>query len=57
MSDYRIIVTVKNARILRAMEAAGFQNLQHLSERTGMSTGTLYAVSNLTMSPKKKQGE
>jgi DNA-directed RNA polymerase specialized sigma24 family protein len=51
MTDYRVTVTVKNARILRAMEKAGFDSVAALARAMNISTTTLHMLLSLRRSP------
>lgn len=51
MTDYRVTVTVKNARILRAMERAGFDSVAALARAMDISTTTLHTLLALRRSP------
>ena len=51
MTDYRVTVTVKNARILRAMEKAGFDSVAALARAMDISTTTLHTLLSLRRSP------
>lgn len=57
MSDYRIRITVRNARLLRAIEAAGHQPGTHFAMAAGISYGGhLLPYLNLTRSPINREG-
>lgn len=57
MSDYRIKITVRNARLLRAIEKAGYQPGQKFAEAAGISyTNVLLPYLNLTRSPVTPDG-
>ena len=57
MSDYRIRITVRNARLLRAIEAAGHQPGNHFAMAAGISYGGhLLPYLNLTRSPLNREG-
>lgn len=57
MSDYRIRITVRNARLLRAIEAAGHRPGQHFAAAVGISYGAdLLPFLNLTRSPLRADG-
>lgn len=51
MTDYRVTVTVKNARILRAMEKAGFDSVAALARAMDISTTTLHLLLSMRRSP------
>jgi RNA polymerase sigma factor (sigma-70 family) len=57
VSDYRIRITVRNARLLRAIEAAGHQPGHHFAMAAGISYGGhLLPYLNLTRSPLNREG-
>ena len=51
MTDYRVTVTVKNARILRAMEKAGFYSVAALARATGVGQTALGLLVNMNIAP------
>jgi DNA-directed RNA polymerase specialized sigma subunit len=51
MTDYRVTVTVKNARILRAMERAGFDSVAALSREMGISSVVLHNLLSMRTPP------
>lgn len=51
MSDYRVNVKVTNARIRRAMEAAGYDSVIKLCDDHGMDYGPVYELLNMKKSP------
>lgn len=51
MTDYRVTVTVKNARILQAMEKAGFDSVAALAKALGVSVRLLYPILSMQKSP------
>jgi hypothetical protein len=57
MKDYRIEIKVRNAPFLRRMEAAGFDNINHLATAIGMNSATLYGLASLKKAPMTKRGE
>jgi RNA polymerase sigma factor (sigma-70 family) len=59
MSDLRVTVTVtvKNARLLRAMEAAGFDTAAALSRACGVQQGIVGDYLNLKLAPLAPDGE
>jgi RNA polymerase sigma factor (sigma-70 family) len=57
VSDYRIRITVRNARLLRAIEAAGHHPGTHFAMAAGISYGGhLLPYLNLTRSPLNREG-
>jgi RNA polymerase sigma factor (sigma-70 family) len=57
MTDYRITVKVRNARLLRAIETAGHQSGQKFAQRLGISYSShLLPYLNLTRSPFDEDG-
>jgi DNA-directed RNA polymerase specialized sigma24 family protein len=59
MSDFRVTVTVtvKNARMLRAMDAAGFDTAVALSRACGVAQTFVGAYLGLKLAPLKEDGE
>lgn len=51
MTDYRVTVTVRNARILRAMEHAGFDSVAALARAMGVNPTTLHLLLSMRRSP------
>jgi hypothetical protein len=51
MTDYRVTVTVKNARILQAMEKAGFDSVAGLAKELGVHVRILYPLLSMQISP------
>ena len=57
MSDYRLKVTIRNARLLRAIEAAGYRPGSSFADAVGISYGgQLLPYLNLTRSPLRPDG-
>lgn len=56
MSDYRVKVTVRNARILRAIERIGMQPGAIFADRAGIRYGTLNDYISLKRSPITEDG-
>jgi RNA polymerase sigma factor (sigma-70 family) len=57
MGDYRIRITVRNARLLRAIEAAGYRPGTRFAAEAGISYGSdLLPYLNLTRSPLDADG-
>jgi len=57
MSDYRLEVKVRNANILRAMEARGIESVSELCRRTGASQTELGKIINLKKAPMLVSGD
>ena len=58
MSDYRVNIKVRNARLLRAIEAAGYRAGGKFAERVGISyTNHLLAYLRLARTPFDDQGD
>lgn len=53
MTDVRLIVTAKNARLLRAMEECGFETAAALSRASGVSQNDIGKLLALKMAPKR----
>mgnify|MGYP003651682882 FL=1 len=51
MSDYRVNVKVRNARLLRAIEGAGYVSGAKFAKASGISYSTLIKYLNLALSP------
>jgi hypothetical protein len=51
MTDYRITMTVRNARILRAIEKAGFPSVAEVARATGYSSSMIYPLVTMKASP------
>ena len=51
MTDYRVTVTVKNARILKAMEKAGFKTIVELSRASGLHLSSIYDLLGMKKAP------
>ena len=57
MSDYRLRITVRNARLLRAIEAAGHRPGETFAAVAGIDYGkSLLPYLNLTRSPIGRDG-
>ena len=57
MGDYRIRISVRNARLLRAIEAAGYRPGLAFAQAVGISySAALLPYLNLTRSPLNRQG-
>lgn len=57
MKDIRVIVTVKNAVMLRAMEQAGFNTAIELARASGVNNSTVGQYLNLKLAPYTPSGE
>ena len=57
MKDIRVIVTVKNAVMLRAMEQAGFTTATELARASGVNNSTVGLYLNLKLAPYQPCGE
>ena len=56
MSDYRLKVTIRNARLLRAIEAAGYKNQAEFARAVPMSVISLNALVAMREAPINKLG-
>jgi len=56
MSDYRVTVKVRNARLLRAINNAGFTSVKKFSEQAGVTYMSVCELINMTASPLRKDG-
>jgi len=57
MKDLRVIVTVKNAKLLRAMEEAGFSTATELARASAVNNSIVGHYLNLKLAPYKSCGE
>ncbi len=57
MSDYRVKINVSNARIRRAMEAAGYTSIQAMCLEHKLQLGVVYKLVNMKMSPLSNDGK
>ena len=57
MSDYRVKITVSNARIRRAIDAAGYSSVAQMCKVNGLDVGVTFRLVNMKMSPLTKKGE
>jgi len=57
MSDYRVSIRFRNARLLRAIESAGYKPGQKFSEIIGVSYASLLGYLNLTRAPFLENGD
>jgi len=56
MSDYRVKISVSNARIRRAMEAAGYKHIVPMCRANGLSVNKTSALINMKVSPINEDG-
>jgi RNA polymerase sigma factor (sigma-70 family) len=56
MSDYRVKISVSNARIRRAMEAAGYKHILPMCRANGLSVSKTCDLINMKVSPINKDG-
>lgn len=56
MSDYRVTVKVRNARLLRAISNAGYQSIPKFSAAAGVQYSQVNGLLNMTASPLDKRG-
>jgi RNA polymerase sigma factor (sigma-70 family) len=57
VSDYRVKVSVSNARIRRAMEAAGYTSVLQMCRVKNLPVGDTFDLVNMKTSPLTKKGE
>lgn len=57
MSDYRVKINVSNARIRRAMEAAGYTSIQAMCLEHKLRLDVVYKLVNMKMSPLSNDGK
>ena len=57
MSDYRVKISVSNARIRRAMEAAGYTSVLQMCRVKNLSINDTFNLVNMKASPLNKKGE
>ena len=57
MSDYRVKISVSNARIRRAMEAAGYTSVLQMCRVKNLAIGNTFDLVNMKASPLSKKGE
>lgn len=57
MKDYRVIITIKNNHLWRAMQRAGFTTAAELSRASGVRQDRIGLLLNLKMSPTTRTGE
>jgi RNA polymerase sigma factor (sigma-70 family) len=57
VSDYRVKVTVSNARIRRAIEAAGYPSVLQMCREKNLPIGATFDLINMKASPLNQKGE
>ena len=57
MSDYRVKISVSNARIRRAMEVAGYTSIQAMCLEHKLRLDIVYKLVNMKMSPLSNDGK
>ena len=57
MSDYRVKINVSNARIRRAMEAAGYTSILAMCQEHKLRIDIVYKLVNMKMSPLSNDGK
>jgi RNA polymerase sigma factor (sigma-70 family) len=57
VSDYRVKISVSNARIRRAMEAAGYTSVLQMCKKKNLPIGDTFALVNMKASPLNQKGE
>lgn len=57
MSDYRVKVSVSNARIRKAMEKAGYTSVLQMCRTKNLPIGDTFNLVNMKASPLNKKGE
>lgn len=57
VSDYRVKISVSNARIRRAMEAAGYTSVLQMCRVKNLAIGNTFDLVNMKASPLNKKGE
>ena len=57
MSDYRVKISVSNARIRRAMQAAGYTSVLQMCRVKNLSIGATFDLVNMKASPLNQKGE
>ena len=57
MSDYRVKISVSNARIRRAMEAAGYTSVLQMCRTKNLPIGATFDLINMKASPLNQKGE
>ena len=57
MSDYRVEIKVRNARIYRAMKAAGYENVAQVCRAFNLNQGNVGDLLNMKIAPTLRDGE
>jgi RNA polymerase sigma factor (sigma-70 family) len=57
VSDYRVKISVSNARIRRAMEAAGYTSVLQMCRTKNLPIGATFDLINMKASPLNQKGE
>lgn len=57
MSDYRVKISVSNARIRKAMESAGYTSVLQMCRVKNLPIGNTFDLVNMKLSPLSKKGE
>lgn len=57
MSDYRVKISVSNARIRRAVEAAGYRSVLQMCKLNGLQITPTFNLVNMKQSPLTKNGK
>lgn len=57
MSDYRVKISVSNARIRKAIEAAGYTSVLQMCRVKNLSISATFNLVNMKTSPRNKNGE
>ena len=57
MSDYRVKISVSNARMRRAMEAAGYTSVLQMCRTKNLPIGATFDLINMKASPLNQKGE
>lgn len=57
VSDYRVKISVSNARIRRAMEAAGYTSVLQMCRTKNLPIGATFDLINMKTSPLNQKGE
>ena len=57
MSDYRVKITVSNARIRKAMEAAGYSSILQMCRAKNLPVKCTFDLVNMKLAPLTKEGK
>lgn len=57
MSDYRVEIKVRNARIYRAMKAAGYETVAQVCRAFNLNQGNVGKLLNMKVAPTLRDGE